>query len=296
MTEKLVQGVYAALLSPRQVDDSIEENAFTRLLEFLLERGISSFALNGATGEFCLTEPQHLRALFSVVHRTCSSPRILCGIGAAGRARTIELAKIAAGEGARAVLLPMPYFFPYGQDDLEAFVHAVATSVSLPILLYNLPSFTSQLDAETSFRLIRDVPNVVGIKDSSESTATLRLLTDRQIPACRLVGNDGMLVEALRERVCDGVVSGVACVLPELIRAIFDEREDTRSARFAQLHAMLNAFIDQLTRLPVPWGLKWIAEARGICDAAFSQPVAEVRKQQGRELTEWFRQWPLNDI
>jgi len=296
MTEKLVQGVYAALLSPRRADDSVDEDAFTRLLEFLIERDISSFALNGATGEFCLTQPRHLRALFSVMHKICKNSRILCGIGAAGTAKAIELAKIAAGEGAQAVLLPMPYFFPYGQDDLEAFVHAVATSVPLPILLYNLPNFTSELEPETSCRLIRDVPNVVGIKDSGESTATLRLLTNRQIPACRLVGNDGMLVEALRERVCDGVVSGVACALPELIRAVFDGREDTSSARFAQLHEMLDAFIGQLTRLPIPWGLKWIAEARGICDAVFSQPVAEVRRKQGKELTEWFRQLSISKI
>jgi 4-hydroxy-tetrahydrodipicolinate synthase len=111
-----------------------------------------------------------------------------------------------------------------------------------------------------------------------------------------MVGNDGMLVEALRERVCDGVVSGVACVLPELIRAIFDEREDTSGARFAQLNEMLGAFIDQVVRLPIPWALKWVAEARGICDAAFSQPVAEMRRQQGRELTEWFRHLPFAKI
>lgn len=291
MTEKLVHGVYAALLTPRLADDSVDEAAFIRLLEFQLARGVSSFAINGATGEFCLTEPQHLRVLLSVAHRICANPRILCGIGAAGAAGSIELGKIAAGEGALAVLLPMPYFFPYEQDDLEAFVHAVAAFVPLPVLLYNLPSFTSQLDPETSCRLIREVPNVIGIKDSGESTATLQLLTNRQIPACRLVGNDGMLMDALRERVCDGVVSGVACVLPELIRAIFDECEDTSSPQFTRLSELLDDFRDQLARAPVPWALKWIAEARGICTATFSQPLAEMRRQQARELTEWFRHW-----
>jgi len=291
MTEKLVHGVYAALLTPRRGDDSVDEAAFQSLLEFLLARGVSGFALNGATGEFCLTTPQHLRALFFVVHRTGSNPRILCGIGAAGAAGAIELGKIAAGEGAQAVLLPMPYFFPYRQEDLEAFVHTVAASVPLPILLYNLPSFTSGLDPETSCRLIREVPNVIGIKDSGESPVTLRLLTRQQIAACRMVGNDGLLVDALRERICDGVVSGVACVLPELIRAIFDERQDTNSARFARLSELLNDFRDQLGKAPVPWALKWIAEARGICNAVFSQPGAEVRRQLGRELKEWYREW-----
>jgi 4-hydroxy-tetrahydrodipicolinate synthase len=293
MTSPQVQGVYAALLSPRHPDDSIDEPALTRLLEFLLEHDISGFALNGATGELCLTTPGHLRTLFSVVRRIAGDAKILCGIGTAGTAGTIELAKIAADEGARAALLPMPYFFPYGQQDLEVFVHEVAASVEIPILLYNLPEFTSALDAETSCRIIRDVPNVIGIKDSGQSLATLGQLTEQQIPSCRMVGNDGILVDALREQLCDGVVSGVACVLPELIRTIFDERAHTASARFNQLSDLLDDFRHQLGQFPTPWALKWIAEARGICNASFSQPVASLRKQQSRELMEWFRQWQV---
>jgi 4-hydroxy-tetrahydrodipicolinate synthase len=291
MKGPLVHGVYAALLSPRHPDDSIDEPALARLLEFLLERDIAGFTVNGATGELCLTTPRHLRTLFSVVHRIARDTKILCGIGTAGTAGTIELAKIAAGEGAQAALLPMPYFFPYEQQDLEVFVHEVAASVELPVMLYNLPEFTTRLDAETSCRIIRDVPNVIGIKDSGQSLATLRQLTEQKIPSCRIVGNDGILVGALLEGVCDGVVSGVACVLPELIRAIFDEQAHTASARFKQLSDLLDEVRQQLGRFPTPWALKWIAEARGVCNASFSQPVASLRKQQGRELMKWFRQW-----
>ena len=99
------------------------------------------------------------------------------------------------------------------------------------------------------------------------------------------------MTEPLHDVGAPRVVSGVACVLPELIRAIFGEREDTSSAQFTQLSELLDEFRDQLSRAPVPWALKWIAEARGICTAAFSQPLAEVRRQQGRDLIEWFRQW-----
>jgi 4-hydroxy-tetrahydrodipicolinate synthase len=168
-------------------------------------------------------------------------------------------------------------------------VQAVAAQVNLPILLYNLPDFTSGLDPETACRLIRDIPNVIGIKDSGHSLETLRRPTVRQILSSRIVGNDGLLADALRERVCDGVVSGVACVLPELVRAIFSESPD--SARFEQLNRSLDTFRMQIGRFPTPWGLKWIAEARGIFNAAFAQPTAASRRQQGCEMIEWFRQW-----
>jgi 4-hydroxy-tetrahydrodipicolinate synthase len=294
MQDKLVQGLYAALLTPRRPDDSVDEPALTRLLEFLRERGVRAYAINGATGEFCLTAPQELRAILGVVHKVVPDAKILCGIGAARIARTLELASIATGEGADAFLLPMSYFFPYEQQDLESFVEAVACRAKLPIMLYNLPDFTTELLPETSCRLIRELPNVIGIKDSGASLATLRRLTEEQIPSCRIVGNDGILTDALRERVCDGVVSGVACVLPELTGALF--AEPTESERFAQLDALLTDFRNRLGRFPVPWGLKWIAEARGICTATFAQPISELRRRQSQEFISWYREWEVTSL
>jgi 4-hydroxy-tetrahydrodipicolinate synthase len=291
MTAKLVHGVYAAVLAPRHADDSIDKTALAHLISFLCERGITGFAINGATGEYCLTTPQHLRALFSVVRKVAGNAEILCGIGAAGTAKSVELAEIAAGEGAQAALLPMPNFFPYSQEDLKAFVETIAGATSLPLLLYNLPDFTTGLETETACELIRDLPAVIGIKDSGRSLATLRKLTQQRIAGCRIVGNDGILADALCERVCDGVVSGVACALPELICAIFAAREKTDTAQFETLRAHLDTFREELGRFPVPWALKWIVESRGIANAGFSQPLADSRRQQGEKLKAWFQQW-----
>jgi 4-hydroxy-tetrahydrodipicolinate synthase len=291
MAAKQIRGIYTAVLAPRKADDSIDKAALARLVDFLLERGIEAFAINGATGEFCLTTPQHLRTAFSVVRKAAGDANILCGIGAAGTAKTLELAKIAAGEGAQAALLPMPYFFPYSQDDLAAYVETVAAEAPLPVILYNLPDFTTPLETETACKLIKSVPNVIGIKDSGKSLATLRKITKDSIKGCRIVGNDGIFADALREKVCDGVVSGVSCALPELIRAVFAARQKTDSERFQQLSGHLDAFRKKLGGFPVPWGLKWIAQARGVFDATFSQPLAASRLQQGEEFMAWFEQW-----
>jgi len=289
MADKPIQGLYAALLTPRRADDSVDETALTSLLEFLCQRGVRAYAVNGATGEFCLTAPDELKAILRLVRKVVPGAKVLCGIGAAGIGKSMELAGIAADEGAQAYLLPMPYFFPYEQQDLEGFVEAVASRVKLPVLLYNLPEFTSEILPETACRLIRDLPNVIGIKDSGSSVATLRRLSAEQIPSCRIVGNDGILTDALREGVCDGVVSGVACVLPELMSALLAERAG--SERFAHLEALLTDFRNQLARFPVPWGLKWMAEARGICAATFSQALTASRRRQGEECIGWYRKW-----
>ena len=65
MNSKLVRGVSAAVLTPRLTDGSVDALSLRKLLEFLLNKGISSFALNGATGEFCITTPAQLRTLLA---------------------------------------------------------------------------------------------------------------------------------------------------------------------------------------------------------------------------------------
>jgi 4-hydroxy-tetrahydrodipicolinate synthase len=294
MNPKQVSGVYAAVLTPRHEDESVDVGALRKLIHFLMEHGITTFAMNGATGEFCLTTPQQLRMILSTVKEVSNSTaEILCGIGAAGSALAIELVAIAESEGVKGLLLPMPYFFPYQQDDLDCFCRTVAASTNLPILLYNLPQFSSGLEKETVRALITEVPNIIGIKDSSGSLDILRDLTRREIDACRIVGNDSALAPALRERVCDGVVSGVAGVLPEAILALYAQAEHTGAPQFERAAAILVEFIEQLDIFPTPWGLKWVAEARGICKASFAQPLSARRRAQAAAIAEWFAKWQI---
>jgi 4-hydroxy-tetrahydrodipicolinate synthase len=292
MQLKQVTGVHAALLTPRQAGDDIDVDALTRLINFLSSQGISSFAVNGATGEFCLTKSDHLRKLLRVVREaSLGKASILCGVGAPGVAQSVEFAAVAKDEGAKGLLLPMPSFFPYEQEDLELFSREVAGSTDLPILLYNLPQFTSGLTKETVRTLIMDVPNIVGIKDSSGSLEILRDLTLNGVEACRIVGNDSVLPQALIEGVCDGVISGVATALPEIVLALYQDRDRANSKEFLQAARLLGELIEQLSVFPTPWGLKWIAEARGVLRATFSQPVTVHRIAQKDEMISWFGDW-----
>jgi 4-hydroxy-tetrahydrodipicolinate synthase len=292
MTEKLVRGVSAAVLTPRLPDGSVDAPSLRKLLEFLLDRGISSFALNGATGEFCMTTPTQLRTLLSVAKEVAGDAgEFLCGVGAPDTAGSIMFARIAQDAGVKGLLLPMPYFFPYQQGDLEEFSRSVAAAVSLPVLLYNLPQFTSGLQKETVHTLITEVPNIIGIKDSGGSLDILRHLSEQRVDACRIVGDDSILSAALRAKVCDGVISGVACGVPELILALYGRGEQDGSVEFAQATQALDELVAQLSVFPTPWGLKWIAQARGILQAAFPLPNSPARTAQGRQLEQWFKQW-----
>ena len=275
---------------PRVPAGSIDDEAFRHHIRFLFGKGIRGFALNGATGEYCLTSRQDLATVLRAAREVVGNDStLLAGIGSAGRIPTLEFLQIAKDEGANGVLLPMPYFFPYKQEDLCAFVHSIGSISSLPVLLYNLPAFTTPLETLTSVSLIRELERVVGIKDSSGSLDTVRMLTEEAPTANRVIGHDSVLYEALRQELCDGVVSGVACVLPELMLGLYQAaNSDASSAEAIQLRNLLDDFIEQLSQFPVPWGLKIIAEERGFGAATSAQPLSARRLEARRRFIEWF--------
>lgn len=277
---------------PRHVNGDLDIPTFERHILFLANKGINGFALNGATGEYCLTSEADLTRVLRNA-RKALGPRVtvLAGIGGASDLHSLRLLSISQNERADGVLLPMPHYFPYSQEDLSCFVKNIVAEASIPVLLYNLPSFTSPLEPATSAKLISELDQVIGIKDSSGELDTVRLLTTEVPNANRVIGNDEALYEALKQQLCDGVVSGVACVLPELMLAFYQAiKADAAGVEAARLRSLVDEFISWLTRFPVPWGLKMIAQERGFGRAIFPMPLSEQRAKDYHAFTEWFAQ------
>lgn len=286
---KSFHNVYAALLSPRNSDGELALDSYRQQLAELNKHSLSGYAINGATGEFTITTDAELELLLQIARSDSPGAQILSGIGGGDVRGTIRRGCIAATAGADAVLLPMPCFFPYRQDDLFAYVSAVAAAVDLPILLYNLPQFTSGLSVETVLSLFRKHRNIIGIKDSSGSLDIVRAITEAGLPHARIIGNDGALADALVGNLCDAVVSGVACTLPELMTSLY--ATGGKGEGFDRLHATLDTFIQQLGPLPTPWGLKVTSALRGFSRASYPFPLSSEREAEITRLTAWFREW-----
>ena len=108
-----IQGTYAAVLTPRNRTGEIDESGFRRLLEFLLGKGIDGFAINGATGEFCLSSEPEFERLIAVAAETVSGrATFLAGFGSSSSDVSTRMGRCASQAGAAGLLLPMPCFFP----------------------------------------------------------------------------------------------------------------------------------------------------------------------------------------
>jgi 4-hydroxy-tetrahydrodipicolinate synthase len=290
VAEKLINGVYAALLTPRLENGKFDEKVFRNQLEFLLSKGVRGIALNGATSEFTGTTSDDLKAMLAIAKETLAGrAEYICCVGSATLHGAVAYGERAISGGAKGLLLPMPCFFPNAQGDLNEFCTEFSKQVPLPILLYNLPQFTSGLEVATVVDLVRKNSNIVGIKDSSGSLDILRALTKSGMECVRVVGNDGALAQALCEGVADGVVSGVSCVLPEIITAMFEFAPD--SVEFEHTAKLLDEFIAQLDNFPTPWGLKFISACRRIMPASFPLPLSASRATDGAKMVAWFESW-----
>ncbi|MBI5084739.1 MAG: dihydrodipicolinate synthase family protein [Acidobacteria bacterium] len=282
-----------AVLLPRDSRGRLLWDRFDENVRFLLQRGVSGVCINGATGEYAAATPAERREGVRRARSLSGEQHlVVAAIGAAHWQECLRAAAEAAEESADALLVPVPHFFPYQQDDVAEFYKSMAAASSLPILIYNLPQFAGGVETTLAVDLIRDVPGIAGIKDSSGSLEILQELTAHpEIPSVRILGNDAVLEEALSRGLCQGVISGVACVLPELITAMFASIAGQNGELLAVLGGRLDVFIQHLNLLPVPWGLKIAGECRGLAPATFAMPLSPRRQQQIKEFTEWFQAW-----
>jgi 4-hydroxy-tetrahydrodipicolinate synthase len=289
-----IGGVISAVLFYRDEKRRADWEAFERNLAVLKAAGVDGVCVNGATGEYACATPAERREAVARAKRVMGGEiALISGAGATSLDETVQHARAAEAEGADAHLIPVPHFFAYSQADVGEFYRRAAMALEKPVLIYNLPQFAGRVDLPLAIELIRDESNrISGIKDSSGSLDILAELTaGGPAGAVRLVGNDSVLAEALERRICQGMISGVAGVLPELNRCVFDAWQVGDRSRFESAGRLLAQFIERIDAWPVPWGLKLAAEVRGLGKASFALPLTSERLRQAEEFRRWFEPW-----
>ena len=290
-----IAGLFAAVATPIHQDGRIDFDTFDRLVEFLVEAGASGICIAGATGEYPHFETGDRKALIRrAAGRLPPDCALLVGIGAPSMRHAIELGEAALEAGSRALLLPMPMFFRYEQQDLEAFSAYVSRALRAPCLLYNLPDFTNGLAPATVLNLLRGEEYIVGIKDSSGQLENLRAFAQARDghPWTLLVGDDRALRAGLQAG-WDGGISGVAGFCPELLVALYRSFIEDRPDETARLQGLLDELISHLGPFPTPWGIRIGLAARGIDTGPLPLPVTAERQQQIAAFRAWLPPWLL---
>lgn len=288
-----IAGLFAAVATPTHADGRIDLGTFDRLVDFLVDAGVHGICIAGATGEYPHFETADRKAIIRrVAERLPRECALLVGIGAPSMRHAIELGETAANAGSRALLLPMPMFFRYEQQDLQAYCASVSRAVRAPCLLYDLPDFTNGLAPETVVNLLRDEQFIVGIKDSSGQAENLAAFAEARSDDSwtLLVGDDRLLRQGLQSG-WDGGISGVAGFCPELLVALYRSYVDDRLDEVTRLEGLLDELISRLAPFPTPWGIRVGLAARGIDTGPLPLPTTPTRQLQIATFREWLPPW-----
>jgi 4-hydroxy-tetrahydrodipicolinate synthase len=286
-------GVIAAAVTPHgKHGDEPDIGATLELIDFLCAAGVQGIALLGSTGEFVnLNFDDRVRLVYLAVKR--SRVPVLAGVSHSTLDGALALGREASAAGAAGLLLMPPFFFRYGQPEIREFYLRFRAEMShgAPVYLYNIPAFTSEISSETAAQLL-STGRFAGIKDSSGGWDNFQALSQskQEHPFTLLVGHDAIFARA-RMAGADGVVSGVACAMPELLLALDRAIARHDEAQIERLDARLHEFLARIERFPTPVAIKAALAARGIQTGPPPVPLAGETQAALDEFREWFRVW-----
>lgn len=257
----IFKGAGVAIVTPFHEDGSINYEKFGELIEEQIAGGTDAIIVCGTTGESaCMTHEEHLDCIKFCAEKVAKRIPVIAGAGSNCTETAIYLSQEAEKYGVDGLLLVTPYYNKATQNGLYAHYKAVADSVKLPIILYNVPSRTgTNIAPETAVRLCKEVSNIVGIKEASgniSQVAKLMSLADGQVDLYS--GNDDQIVP-LMSLGGIGVISVLSNVAPkqthDICQKFFDG--DVAGAAADQLKAieLIDALFCEVNPIPVKTAL-----------------------------------------
>ncbi|TCL61799.1 4-hydroxy-tetrahydrodipicolinate synthase [Hydrogenispora ethanolica] len=210
-----------AMVTPFDQDLQVNYAAAQDLATRLLDSGSDGLVVAGTTGESpTLTKQEKLQLFRAVVEAVGSKGTVIAGTGSYDTAESIELTKEAEKTGVDGVLLVAPYYNKPPQEGLYRHFKAIAQATSLPAIVYNIPSRTNvNVSVETMVRLA-EIPNIVGIKESTGNLAQASELFEKTPSDFLIYSGDDSLTLPLLSVGGVGVISVAAHLVGRKIQAM----------------------------------------------------------------------------
>ncbi len=286
-------GAGVAIVTPMTEKGEVNYPKLSELLEFQIANGTDSIIICGTTGEAStLTHEEHLEAIRYTVEKVAGRVPVIAGTGSNCTKTAIYLSTEAQRHKADALLLVTPYYNKATQKGLIAHYTAIADSVKLPIILYNVPSRTGvNILPETAAFLAEHVENIVGIKEASGNLSQIVRLS--QLVDGRMdiySGNDDQIVPILSLG-GKGVISVLSNIAPkethDIVARFLDG--DIEESRRLQLKALplIDRLFCEVNPIPVKTALNLMGFGAGPVRMPLG-PMEEGHKAELRKAMEAF--------
>jgi 2-dehydro-3-deoxy-D-pentonate aldolase len=235
----MLQGIIPPIVTPFQANEDLDLPRLRQLIDQMLAKGVHGIFVLGTTSEFYAMDDAEKQAVIATavehVNKRCP---VLAGTGAESTRETIRITKIAEREGVDAVSVITPYYIMPTQAEIADHYRRVAESSSVPVMLYSNPSTCGGLTIGVgTVAKLAEVPNIVGIKDSSGDLQGLIEFVRVTPPKFAVFqGRDTLIAPALQFG-AKGAVPGTCNIAPEMCVGIYEafRRGDLESAKAIQL-------------------------------------------------------------
>lgn len=278
-------GAGVAVITPMNEDLSVNYEELAKILDDQIAKKTDAIIICGTTGESStLTMEEHADVIrFACKHVNKRVP-VIAGTGSNCTQTAIKLSQDAEKDGADALLIVTPYYNKATQKGLIAHYTQIAQSVSLPIIMYNVPSRTGcNILPATAVELARNVPNIVAIKEASGNISQimdLAMMADGCIDIYS--GNDDQILPLLAAG-GKGVISVLSNVAPTQTHDICAKffEGDVEGSRKLQLEALplIHALFSEVNPIPVKEAMNMIGWNAGPCRMPLS-PMDDANKEK----------------
>lgn len=291
----IFKGAGVAIITPFHEDGSVNYEKLGELIEFQIANKTDAIIICGTTGEAStLTHEEHLECIKYTIDKVAKRVPVVAGTGSNCTETAIYLSQEAEKYGADALLVVTPYYNKATQKGLIAHYTAVANSVKVPIIMYNVPSRTGcNILPETAVTLAKNVKNIVGIKEASgniSQVAKLMQLADGCIDLYS--GNDDQIVPILSLGGL-GVISVLSNVAPAETHDIVELYMNGKVQESAKLQLKALPLINQLFCEVNPIPVKAAVNLMGMEVGPLRMPMTEMEEAHKEELKKAMKEFGI---
>ena len=289
----LFRGAGVALVTPFHADGSVDYEKLAELVEEQIAGGTDAIIACGTTGEAAtMSEEEHMDVIRFIIKAVNHRIPVIAGTGSNCTATAIDLSKQAEEAGAEGVLLVTPYYNKATQGGLIQHYEAVAGAISLPCILYNVPSRTGvTIQPETMAYLYQHVENIVGVKDATGNISMITKLMSLVDENFLLYSGDDDQIVPLLSVGASGVISILSNVAPhethEICQKWFDG--DIKGAREAQFKAypLIKALFAEVNPIPVKAALNLMGKNVGSLRLPMTEATDSTKALLKDEMTKY---------
>ena len=284
----IFKGAGVAIVTPMYEDGKVNYDKLEELLEYQIANSTDAIIICGTTGESStMTHGEHLKTIKFAIDKVNKRVPVIAGTGSNCTDTAIMMSKEAASYGADALLVVTPYYNKATQKGLIAHFTAIANSVKIPIILYNIQGRTGvNMTPETIAYLTKHVENIVAVKEASGNISQVAKVAQLCGDSCDIYsGNDDQIVPILSLG-GKGVISVLSNVAPRETHDIVAKfmAGDVAGSRELQLKALpvVEKLFCEVNPIPVKAALNMLGWEAG----PLRMPLTEMEPEHQAQLKE----------